>query len=102
MNKWQNVLTIIGYLLIQTSHAAQSDFDKYFQLGLNAAATHRQQAQNAFNQFKAENTFNNYTNSPNESHYYEGVTQSSTTIKQDAVNQSANNDAANAIKKASA
>lgn len=99
MNKWQRVATIIGFLLTHYAYAASNDFDQYFQQGLNAASSHKQQAQNVFNQFKAENTFKNYTDSPNESHYYEGVTQTSTTIKQDAVDQAANNDTAKAIQK---
>ena len=78
--------------------ASQPDFDHAFQQGINAGAAHRQQAQSNFQQFKPENTFKNYTESPNQSHYYGGVTQPNTTIKQDAVNQSANDETANVIR----
>lgn len=100
MNKLSLTIAILLYhLVFLKAYAIQSDFDSAFQQGLNAAASHKQQAETSFKQFNAQSTFNNYTTIPTESHYYNGVTQSSTTIKEDAFQQSANSDTAKAIQK---
>jgi conjugal transfer mating pair stabilization protein TraN len=91
---------IILVLVNSFAFASQADFDQAFQQGINTAARHKQQAQEVFSQFKAENTFKNYTEAPSQSQYYGGVTQTSTPIKHDAVDQAAQSDVAKSIQQA--
>ncbi len=95
-----NVVISIGLLFCSLCFAGQNNFDQYFQMGLNAGASHQQKAQETFKQFKAENTFKNYTDTPDQSHYYDGVTQSSTKIKEEAVQQAEHNEVAKSIRAA--
>jgi len=82
-----------------SSFASQNDFDNAFQQGLNSAASHKQQMKDGLNNFKPENTFENYNKSPIQSHYYDDVTKVATPIKEDAVRETDNNDTAQAIRK---
>lgn len=90
----------IGLFTCSFTYGGQSDFDQYFQAGLNAGASHQHKAQEIFKQFRPENTFKNYTDTPAQSHYYEGVVQSSTKIKEEAVAQADSNEVAQSIRAA--
>jgi len=100
MRKWRSFSIIILFIFVRNAYASPNDFDNYFQQGLQAANAHKQQAQNAFNQFNPKNTFDQYTANPQESHYYEGVKQEKTHIKEEALAHSEESDVAKDIEKA--
>lgn len=88
-------------LMIITSCVMAADKDdQSFQQGIEAAAKHRQSSIDTFKSFNPKDTFKNYTDSPEPSHYYGGVTQSSTPLKEDAVANASNSESGKAVKQA--
>ncbi len=96
-NKLTRIVIALTFTVIMSVVYAD---DKSFEEGIAAAAQHKQQTVETFKKFSAKDTFKNYTELPDQNSYYGGVNQTSSTIKEDAVTSSANNEVVKAANQA--
>jgi conjugal transfer mating pair stabilization protein TraN len=91
-------LIIIMFTGFQSiAEADESSVDKSFSEGLFAASQQKQKTLDTLYNFKPKDTFTKYTDSPDQSRYYGGIEQTTTTIKNDAVIASNNSEVAKAV-----
>ena len=96
-NKISGIVMALALTVIMS--AAFAD-DKSFEEGIAAAAQHKQQTVETFKNFNAKETFKNYSELPKQASYYRGVDQTDSTIKDDAVAASDNNEVVKAVNQA--
>ncbi|MEO8402131.1 MAG: type-F conjugative transfer system mating-pair stabilization protein TraN [Gammaproteobacteria bacterium] len=96
----RRLFIIFLYTMLFVAIVNKSSADQSFAEGLAAGAQHKQKTLESLNNFKAKDTFKNFTDSPTQSQYYGGVSQTTTEIKSDAITASTNNEVAKSVNQA--